>query len=81
MVRQQAQPYIDQYGPKYKMDSIEFESLTLGTLPPTFVGKRTFSPVFVPRLSLPSLSSFLYSGSAAGGAILLIVGSSFPFQG
>ncbi|KAG0599285.1 hypothetical protein M758_12G140300 [Ceratodon purpureus] len=42
MVRQQAQPYIDQYGPKYKMDSIEFESLTLGTLPPTFVGMKVY---------------------------------------
>jgi hypothetical protein len=39
MIREQAQPYIDQYGPKFKLDSIEFESLTLGTLPPTFVGK------------------------------------------
>lgn len=34
MIREQAQPYIDQYGPKFKLDSIEFESLTLGTLPP-----------------------------------------------
>lgn len=42
MVRAQAQPYIDQYGPQYKLDAIEFESLTLGTLPPTFVGEIPF---------------------------------------
>jgi hypothetical protein len=36
-----AQPYIKDYGPKFKLDSVEFESLTLGTLPPTFVGKRS----------------------------------------
>jgi Ca2+-dependent lipid-binding protein len=42
MVRQQAQPYIDQYGPQYKLDAIEFESLTLGTLPPTFVGMKVY---------------------------------------
>jgi Ca2+-dependent lipid-binding protein len=42
MIREQAQPYIDQYGPKFKLDSIEFESLTLGTLPPTFVGMKVY---------------------------------------
>jgi hypothetical protein len=28
-----------EYGPKFKLESIEFDSLTLGTLPPTFSGK------------------------------------------
>lgn len=37
-IREIAKPYIDDYGPKYKLDSIEFESLTLGSLPPTITG-------------------------------------------
>ncbi|CAK9234286.1 unnamed protein product [Sphagnum troendelagicum] len=37
-----AQPYIKDYGPKFKLDSVEFESLTLGTLPPTFVGMKVY---------------------------------------
>jgi Ca2+-dependent lipid-binding protein len=37
-----AQPYINDYGPKFKLDSVEFESLTLGTLPPTFVGMKVY---------------------------------------
>ncbi|XP_073386668.1 synaptotagmin-1 isoform X4 [Physcomitrium patens] len=41
-LRKKAQPYIDKYGSKYMMNSIDFESLTLGTLPPTFVGMKVY---------------------------------------
>ncbi|BBM97982.1 hypothetical protein MPTK1_1g09920 [Marchantia polymorpha subsp. ruderalis] len=42
IIREQAKPYIDLYGPKFKLESIEFEQLTLGTLPPTFVGMKVY---------------------------------------
>ncbi|KAL2651010.1 hypothetical protein R1flu_019138 [Riccia fluitans] len=35
-----AEPNITTYKAQYKLDSVEFESLTLGTLPPTFVGVK-----------------------------------------
>ncbi|KAJ7517982.1 hypothetical protein O6H91_21G048700 [Diphasiastrum complanatum] len=37
-----AQPYIDQYGSKFKLEALEFDSLTLGSLPPTIVGVKVF---------------------------------------
>ncbi len=43
IISETAQPYIRDYGPKFKLDSIEFESLTLGTLSPTLVGKMQIS--------------------------------------
>lgn len=33
-----AKPIIAEQIPKYKIDSVDFEVLTLGTLPPTFQG-------------------------------------------
>lgn len=46
IIREQAKPYIEEYGPKFKLESIEFEQLTLGSLPPTFVGKFSSLALF-----------------------------------
>ncbi|XP_058780908.1 synaptotagmin-2-like isoform X2 [Vicia villosa] len=35
-------PYLDKQIPKYKIDSVEFEVLTLGSLPPTFQGMKVY---------------------------------------
>lgn len=65
MIREQAQPHIDLYGPKFKLDAIEFESLTLGSLPPTFVGTPSsphinfFESVFV-QVELVALAGLMY---------------------
>ncbi|KAG6546961.1 hypothetical protein Mapa_011577 [Marchantia paleacea] len=40
IIRSTAEPYITTYKPKYNLDSVEFQSLTLGTLPPSFVGVK-----------------------------------------
>lgn len=37
-VKQIATPIIAEQIPKYKIESVEFEALTLGCLPPTFQG-------------------------------------------
>lgn len=37
-----ATPIIAEQIPKYKIDAVEFESLTLGTLPPTFQGMKVY---------------------------------------
>ncbi|XP_048234685.1 synaptotagmin-1 [Ricinus communis] len=37
-----ATPIIAEQIPKYKIDSVEFETLTLGTLPPTFSGMKVY---------------------------------------
>ncbi|KAJ4715992.1 synaptotagmin-2-like [Melia azedarach] len=37
-----AMPIIAEQIPKYKIDSVEFETLTLGTLPPTFQGMKVY---------------------------------------
>ncbi|KAJ0812467.1 putative C2 domain, synaptotagmin-like mitochondrial-lipid-binding domain, C2 domain superfamily [Helianthus annuus] len=37
-----AKPIIAEQIPKFKVDSIEFETLTLGTLPPTFQGMKVY---------------------------------------
>ncbi|OWM80412.1 hypothetical protein CDL15_Pgr019692 [Punica granatum] len=37
-----AKPIIAEQIPKYKIDSVEFEKLTLGTLPPTFQGMKVY---------------------------------------
>ncbi|XP_030450106.1 synaptotagmin-1-like [Syzygium oleosum] len=37
-----AKPIIEEQIPKYKIDSVEFEKLTLGTLPPTFQGMKVY---------------------------------------
>ncbi|ESR49685.1 Synaptotagmin-3 [Citrus sinensis] len=41
-VRTTAQPIFDEYSGKFKIESIEFENLTLGTLPPTIYGIRVY---------------------------------------
>jgi Ca2+-dependent lipid-binding protein len=42
IISETAHPYIKEYGPKFKLESIEFDSLTLGTLPPTFSGMKVY---------------------------------------
>ncbi|KAL5144188.1 Synaptotagmin-2 [Glycine soja] len=37
-----AKPIIDEQIPKYKIDSVEFEEFTLGSLPPTFQGMKVY---------------------------------------
>ncbi|KAJ4842695.1 Synaptotagmin-2 [Turnera subulata] len=37
-----ATPIIEEQIPKYKIDSVEFETLTLGSLPPTFQGMKVY---------------------------------------
>ncbi|XP_057440446.1 synaptotagmin-2-like [Lotus japonicus] len=37
-----AKPIIAEQVPKYKIDSVEFEKLTLGSLPPTFQGMKVY---------------------------------------
>jgi hypothetical protein len=41
-----AKPIIAEQIPKYKIDAVEFETLTLGTLPPTFHGEQGGSYLF-----------------------------------
>lgn len=38
-----AKPIIAEQIPKYKIDSVEFEALTLGSLPPTFQGMKVYA--------------------------------------
>ncbi|VFR03576.1 unnamed protein product [Cuscuta campestris] len=42
-VKQIADPIIAEQIPKFKIDSVDFEELTLGSLPPTFQGMKVFS--------------------------------------
>ncbi|CAH9120564.1 unnamed protein product [Cuscuta epithymum] len=42
-VKQIAKPIIAEQIPKYKIESVEFETLTLGCLPPTFQGMKVYS--------------------------------------
>nr|GMD84745.1 synaptotagmin-2 isoform X1 [Ipomoea batatas] len=42
-VKQIATPIIAEQIPKYKIESVEFEALTLGCLPPTFQGMKVYS--------------------------------------
>ncbi|GMH16552.1 hypothetical protein Nepgr_018393 [Nepenthes gracilis] len=41
-VRSIAKPIIAEQIPKYKIESVDFETLTLGSLPPTFQGMKVF---------------------------------------
>ncbi|KAJ0025483.1 hypothetical protein Pint_09354 [Pistacia integerrima] len=41
-VREIAKPIIAEQIPKYKIDSVEFETLTLGSLPPSFQGMKVY---------------------------------------
>ncbi|KAL2512840.1 Synaptotagmin-2 [Abeliophyllum distichum] len=42
-VKKTAEPIIAEQLPKYKIDSVQFEELTLGSLPPTFQGIKVYS--------------------------------------
>ncbi|KAK6938978.1 C2 domain, partial [Dillenia turbinata] len=42
MAKEIAKPIIAEQIPKYKIESVEFETLTLGTLPPTFQGMKVY---------------------------------------
>ncbi|CAH9080846.1 unnamed protein product [Cuscuta epithymum] len=42
-IKQIADPIIAEQIPKFKIDSVEFQELTLGSLPPTFQGMKVFS--------------------------------------
>ncbi|KAI5056489.1 hypothetical protein GOP47_0028307 [Adiantum capillus-veneris] len=42
IIKETTQPLIEQYSAKYKIDSVEFECLTLGSLPPTLQGVKAF---------------------------------------
>ncbi|KAH9288147.1 hypothetical protein KI387_032264, partial [Taxus chinensis] len=42
IIRETTKPIINQYIGQYKIESIEFEALTLGTLPPTLQGIKVF---------------------------------------
>ncbi|KAF3786124.1 Synaptotagmin-2 [Nymphaea thermarum] len=42
MAKEIAKPIIAEQIPKFKIDSVEFETLTLGTLPPTFQGMKVY---------------------------------------
>lgn len=39
-MRETVKPIIAEQIPQYKIDSVEFEALTLGSLPPTFQGSN-----------------------------------------
>ncbi|GMI91340.1 synaptotagmin 2 [Hibiscus trionum] len=41
-VKSIAKPIIDEQTPQYKIDSVEFETLTLGTVPPNFQGMKVY---------------------------------------
>ncbi|KAL2499313.1 Synaptotagmin-2 [Abeliophyllum distichum] len=43
MAKKIAEPIIAEQIPKYKIDSVEFETLTLGCLPPSFQGMKVYS--------------------------------------
>ena len=49
MAKEIAKPIIDENTKKYKLESVEFETFTLGSLPPTIQGQLcqlTFSSIF-----------------------------------
>ncbi|KAF3796448.1 Synaptotagmin-1 [Nymphaea thermarum] len=43
MVKEMSKPIIAEQIPKFKINSMEFETLTLGTLPPTFQGMKVYT--------------------------------------
>ena len=49
MMRSMAQPIFTQYIGKYHIEAIEFESLSLGTLPPNIYGEST-SKSIIPKV-------------------------------
>ena len=57
---------IDQYSAKYKLDSVEFKCLTLGTLPPTFHGENALILLFLSEASENMISLMYLIASAIG---------------
>lgn len=55
MVKNIVKPIIAEQIPKYKIDSVEFETLTLGSLPPTFQGMKVYSTEDKELIMEPSL--------------------------
>ncbi|GAB2219463.1 hypothetical protein Drorol1_Dr00007099 [Drosera rotundifolia] len=55
MVKNMVKPIIAEQIPKYKIDSVEFETLTLGSLPPTFQGMKVYSTEDKELIMEPSL--------------------------
>lgn len=55
-VRETVKPIIAEQIPQYKIDSVEFEALTLGSLPPTFQGSNCF--ICLTHTSMMSLLLF-----------------------
>ncbi|KAJ7265830.1 hypothetical protein O6H91_Y403100 [Diphasiastrum complanatum] len=55
IILDKAKPYIDEYKPKCKLESLEFESLTLGTLPPILVGVKVYDTQEQEMIIEPSL--------------------------
>ncbi|KAJ9704429.1 hypothetical protein PVL29_002821 [Vitis rotundifolia] len=54
-VKDTAAPIIAEQIPKYKIDAVEFETLTLGSLPPTFQGIKVYSTDEKELIMEPSL--------------------------
>eukprot|EP00249_Psilotum_nudum_P004672 c18179_g1_i1 orf=700-2313(-) len=42
MIRETTKPIVDQYSTKFKIESVDFECLTLGTLPPAVQGIKSY---------------------------------------
>lgn len=62
MIRSTAEPIFAEYIGKFQITSIEFERLTLGTLPPVFNGEFTSKSIIFTSPCAVSLLLFLYFG-------------------
>ena len=59
-MRETVKPIIAEQIPQYKIDSVEFEALTLGSLPPTFQGSNcSIRPTHTSMMSLLLFFSLL----------------------
>ncbi|XP_020096630.1 synaptotagmin-3-like isoform X1 [Ananas comosus] len=72
LIRSTAKPIFDQYVGKYGIESIEFEDLTLGTLPPTFQGIKVYE-VQEKELVLEPVIRW-----ASNASIIVVLKSFFP---
>lgn len=60
-VRETVKPIIAEQIPQYKIDSVEFEALTLGSLPPTFQGSNcSIRPTHTSMMSLLFFFPFFF---------------------
>ncbi|MCO5601507.1 hypothetical protein L7F22_055628 [Adiantum nelumboides] len=71
IIKETTQPLIKEYSAKYKIDSVEFECLTLGTLPPTLQDNPAF---WEHHLSLIKFAYNTTIRSSTGKASFEIVG-------